>query len=178
MRLMSKRKPVSISMTNNVSISPLSPVPSSQSQPPLSSSSSSKSRSSSKQLSASLGFDPFSQYLSNAEQHNLLLKQQAALHNSLMQGQHNIKHAHASSTASSRDRGESAASIQRKTYEAMIADISKAADISAKINSYSAATSGSNNMSAANSHEAKVIIPLQTKCDHFIGTSFSFPLGS
>lgn len=44
----------------------------------------------------------------------------------------------------------------------MIADISKAADISAKMNSYGVGSSGANNMAAAaaaaaaNSHEAKV----------------------
>lgn len=65
-------------------------------------------------------------------------------------------------SSSSSSRGESAASIQRKTYEAMIADISKAADISAKMNSYGVGSSGANNMAAAaaaaaaNSHEAKV----------------------
>lgn len=73
-------------------------------------------------------------YLAQAEQHNLLLKQQQQLQQQLLQQQQAIKMSQPSSAA--------AAQVQRKTYEAMIADISKVADFSAKINSYS--------------HEAKV----------------------
>uniref|UniRef100_A0A0A9YRD7 Chromodomain-helicase-DNA-binding protein 6 n=1 Tax=Lygus hesperus TaxID=30085 RepID=A0A0A9YRD7_LYGHE len=69
-----------------------------------------------------------------AEQHSLLLKQQQQLQQQILQQQQALKMSQPSSAA--------AAQVQRKTYEAMIADISKVADFSAKISSYS--------------HEAKV----------------------
>lgn len=75
-----------------------------------------------------------SPFLAQAEQHNLLLKQQQQLQQQLLQQQQAIKMSQPTSAA--------AAHVQRKTYEAMIADISKVADFSAKISSYS--------------HEAKV----------------------
>lgn len=79
-----------------------------------------------------------SPFLAQAEQHNLLLKQQQQLQQQLLQQQQAIKMSQPTSAA--------AAHVQRKTYEAMIADISKVADFSAKISSYS--------------HEAKVTITL------------------
>lgn len=78
-----------------------------------------------------------SSFLPHAEQHNLIMKQQQQLQQQLLQ-QQAIKMAQPNSST--------AAHVQRKTYEAMIADISKVADFSAKISSYS--------------HEAKVLCKL------------------
>lgn len=75
-----------------------------------------------------------SPFLAQAEQHNMILKQQQHIQQQLLQQQQAIKLAQPNSAT--------AAHVQRKTYEAMIADISKVADFSAKISSYS--------------HEAKV----------------------
>lgn len=70
-----------------------------------------------------------------AEQHSVLLKQQQQLQQQILQQQQQaLKMSQSPSTTASQ--------VQRKTYEAMIADISKVADFSAKIGSYS--------------HEAKV----------------------
>jgi chromodomain-helicase-DNA-binding protein 7 len=69
--------------------------------------------------------ESFSSFLAHAEQQNLLLKkqqQQQQQQSSLSQ----------------------ASQVQRKTYESMIADLSKVADFSSKISSYS--------------HEAKVCL--------------------
>lgn len=89
-------------------------------------------------VTKSLASSAKSPFLAQAEQHNLLLKQQQQLQQQLLQQQQAIKMSQPTSAA--------AAHVQRKTYEAMIADISKVADFSAKISSYS--------------HEAKVTITL------------------
>jgi chromodomain-helicase-DNA-binding protein 7 len=66
--------------------------------------------------------ESFSSFLAHAEQQNLLLKKQQQQQSSLSQS----------------------SQVQRKTYESMIADLSKVADFSSKISSYS--------------HEAKVCL--------------------
>lgn len=115
-----EKKPM-VSPSVTVTLSNKGPPPRS-SMPP---SSSTPSPSASKQPDTS-------SYL--AEQHSLLLKQQQQLQQQILQQQQALKMAQPTSAA--------AAQVQRKTYEAMIADISKVADFSAKISSYS--------------HEAKV----------------------